>query len=150
MGFAHSDYYDDLAIEQWTPTVGFGFNQQSDWVQLRGYYISSSKRAKTHDQKLSNAIDVSLTHYFDGQILKLNKIKASCLIGERFFAVDRDAASVYNLNDIQRGSFSLLAEFKITEIIKISISGGEERYKNKTIDDDYSSKYLYMGLSTSW
>jgi len=150
LGFAQSNYYDDLVIEQWNPTIGLGFNKQRNWLQVRGYYITSSEKTRTQGEKTSKAIEMSLSHYFDGHILNLNKIKAGLLIGERIFAVDRDAASVYNLSDIQKGSFSLLAEFKIISSVKLIISGGKERYTNKIINDDYSSRYLYMGLSSSW
>ena len=150
LGYANSDYYNGLTIDQWTPTAAIGFNQQRDWLQVRGYFISSSERARTQDFKSTQAADVSLTHFFDGQTFKLNKIKLSGLIGERFYAVDRDSANVYNLDDIQKGSVSLLAEFQLTEKVKFTVSAGKERFRNNIVKDSYSSSYLYGGLSTSW
>ncbi len=150
LGYANSDYYKGLTIDQWTPTAGFAFNDQKDWLQMRGYLISSSKRARTQNQKSAKALEVSLTHFFDGQFLNLSKIKGTAITGERFYAVDRDAATVYNLGDVQRGGFSLLAEFDVTESVKLTLSGGNERYRDKTYKDDYSVTYFYTGLSTSW
>lgn len=150
LGYAHSSYYNGLTIDQWTPTGAFGFNQQRDWLQVRGYFISSSDRNRTQGFKSTEAVDVSLTHFFDGQNFKLNKIKLSGLMGERFYAVDRDSANVYNLDDIQKGGLSLLAEFQLTEKVKLTVSGGKERFRNEILGDSYSSNYLYGGVSTSW
>jgi hypothetical protein len=150
LGYANSDYYKGLTIDQWTPTFGFGFNEQKDWLQIRGYFISSNKKIRTQGEKSTEAIDLSLTHYFDGQTLNLNKIKGSYLTGERMFTVDRDSAGVYNLSDIQKEGFSLLAEFQLTETVKLTVAGGKERFRNEDINDSYSSTYIYSGLSTSF
>jgi len=150
LGYAYSDYYKGLTIEQWTPTFGFGFNKQRDWLQVRGYFISSNKRNRTQGEKNVEAVDLSLTHYFDGQTFKLNKIKGSYLTGERFYTVDRDSANVYNLDDIQKEGFALLAEFQLNETIKLTVSGGKERFINKILNDSYSSTYIYSALSTTF
>ena len=52
LGYARSSYGEadalvgDLELDQFTPTLGFGFNESSDWLQFRGYLINVSNPSR--------------------------------------------------------------------------------------------------------
>jgi len=150
LGYAHSTYRNDLSVNQWTPTVGVGFNQGADWLQFRGWFIDPSNAARAQGKDSTTALETKWTHWLAPNMLGIDNLKASLLLGERIYAVDGDAGSVANLADIQRGGASLGAEWKIGSAGKLLAQFGQDRYRNATLADDYKSNYGYLWLSTQW
>ncbi len=151
LAYNHSSYPFQLIVRQWEPAIGIALNNDQNWLQLRGFFISTKQKNVSLYQKNTQALDISLTHFFDkNRLLPLNHIKANVLIGERIFAVDSHTATVYNLSDIQRGSISLSLEFQLSDSMRINIAGGRERFINKSNYDKYSSVFFYANLMAHW
>ncbi len=150
-GYAHSVYQNNLSVEQFTPTLGFGLNQGADWFQARGWFIKPSNRQRAQNKSSTSATDVKWTHWFaPGSWHHLEKMQLNGLFGERIYAVDNDAAAVYNIADIQRGSLSLALQWRITESLHLMLIGGNERYLNNTIGNSYNNRFAYIDISKSW
>ncbi|MDQ6974999.1 MAG: hypothetical protein Q9M22_00380 [Mariprofundaceae bacterium] len=151
IGFAHSSYKNNLTINQYTPTLGFGFNDLADWAQLRAYLIDTSNPLRAQNKSKTAGAELKWTHWFaPSNSLHLYKLQAGILAGERIFAVDGDAAAVYNLADVQRGSASLGLTWNLTDTTHLMVLAGEERYLDNTIANSYSSRFVYIDLSTQW
>lgn len=151
LGYTHSNYSGSLSLDQWTPTVAFAFNNKNDWLQVRGYFIDSSNSARTQGEGSTDAVEVKLTHYFaPGAALGVDRFYVTALVGERMFAVDPDAASVYNLADIQKGSLSVGAAWDLNDSWDLLFIAGAERYDNQSINDEYDSRYAYFNISKKW
>ncbi len=150
LGYARSTYRNSLSVNQWTPAVGFGFNQGADWLRLRGWFIDPSNAARAQGKDSTTALETKWTHWLAPNRLGIDNLKASLLLGERVYAVDADAGSVANLADIQRGGASLGAEWKVGRAGKLLLQLGQDRYRNATLADDYKSNYGYLWLSTQW
>ena len=149
LSYAQSNYPEDFTVRQWSPSIGFAFYQQQNWLTLKGYFITSSDKLKSQGEKTTQAIDISISHYFQAKrILPINKIQLSVLLGERIFAVE--GAAVYNLADLQKESFSVSSEFRLVNNLLLTLAGGLDKFENKVIDDDYSSLYLYANISSSF
>ncbi len=151
LGYTYSSYKGDLDLDQWTPTVGFGFNQQFDWIQLRGYFINSSNELRTQGNKDTAAIEAKWFHFFKpGAMLGVDKMQLTALAGDRVYAVDPDSASIYNLADVQTGGLSLGFNWKIPGNWEILLVGGNESYENQDIDDKYNTRFAYLDFSKKW
>jgi len=153
IGYATSSYgtssnvAGDLDVTQWTPTVGFGFNESRDWVQLRTFLIDLSNAERAQGEDSTAALEIKWTHWFDGAgLLGMDNIRLSGLVGERLYAVDPDAAVVYNLADIQTGGFTLGGEWALNERSSILLQFGLEQYEDRTIDDSYNNGYVYLNF----
>jgi len=150
-GYTHSGYQNSLSVNQYTATAGFGFNANADWLQVRGYYIDPSNPLRAQGRNSTTAAELKWQHWFaPDNWLALDSIRIGGLVGERIYAVDGDAAVVYNLADIQRGGISLGLEWKLAEAIRFLIIGGQEYYLNNTIQDRYNSSYIYADFSMQW
>jgi hypothetical protein len=150
LGYARSTYRNDLSVNQWTPTLGIGFNGGADWLQFRGWFIDPSDVARAQGKDSTIALETKWTHWLAPNMFGIDNLKASLLLGERIYAVDGDAGSVANLADIQRGGASLGAEWKLGRSGKLLMQLGQDRYRNETLADDYNSNYGYLWLSTQW
>jgi len=151
LGYARSSYQNNLHVDQFTPTLGFGFNGGADWFQVRGFFIKPSNRLRAQNKGSTAAVDVKWSHWFaPGAWHRVEKMQLGGLFGERIYAVDNDAAAVYNLADIQRGSLSLSLQWKLAESLHLMLMGGNERYLNNTIGDSYNNRFAYIDISKSW
>ncbi len=155
LGYAYSDYdYDgpgDYQVHQVTPTFGFAAGGSSNWIQLRGYFIHLSDDDLNDGNSDTTALEAKWTHWFGpGALLGLHSAGVSALVGERFLAVDPDAAVVYTLADEQQGSVALNGVWQLGDKTSLMLQLGYEEYENKALDDDYNSAYLYLNLSHRW
>ena len=150
IGYAYSDYRNNLSVDQWTPTAGFLLGQ-NDWLQVRGWFIEPSNPARAQGKDSTSAVEGKLTHWFGPtKPLGLNNLRLSLLAGERIYAVDQDAGAVSNLSDIQRGSLSLGGEWKFGKTGSAIAMLGREQNRNATIGDDYDLTYGYLWISGQW
>ena len=155
LGYAYSNYdyddFDDYQAHQLTPTVGFAVGGPSNWIQLRGYFIHLSDDDLNDGNSDTAALEAKWTHWFGpGALLGLHSVGVNALVGERFLAVDPDAAVVYTLADEQQGSIALNGSWKLGDKTSIMLQAGYDQYENRVLNDDYDSVYLYVNLSHSW
>ena len=157
LGYAYSTYRsddsgtDDIDVAQWTPTLGFGFNRAYDWLQLRAYFIHLSSSNRVGDKQASSALEARWTHWFSGDApLGLHNVSLTMLSGERIYAVDSDAFSLYSVSDLQTATISIGAGWNLSEQTSVLVQGGHEAYKDILLNDRYSSIYLYASLSQNW
>ncbi len=150
-GAAFSDYFDDLEVLQFSPAIGFAFNEKSDWISLRPTLIDISNPGRAQGVDDTLALDIKWSHWFaPNHPLRLHSLKLNGMVGEKIFGVDLDGASVYNLADTHQGSASLGLEWQVGSQASILLMGGHEAYENKTIADKYGSNSLYLSYSYHW
>ncbi|MDP2832891.1 MAG: hypothetical protein Q8Q28_06285 [Pseudomonadota bacterium] len=152
LGYARSSYQNDLSVNQWTPTLGFGLNDGADWLQLRGWFIDPSNTARAQGKGSTSAVEMKWTHWLGANRAGIDNVKASLVAGERIYAVDGDAGSVANLSDIHRGGASLGAEWKLGKAASLLALIGQDRFRNASLTpvDDYTLNYAYLWLSSRW
>jgi hypothetical protein len=157
MGYARSSYGDalpsgsDLTVDQLTPTLGFGFNEARDWIQVRAYLIDFSRPGRAQGKSDTAAVEAKWTHWFDGRgMLGLDNVVVTALGGERLYAVDPDSAVVFNVADVQKASGSLAGQWRIDDRNQLMLQLGYETYTNEAIADDYGSPYLYFDFTHTW
>lgn len=159
LGYAHSSYGDSnigngsLTVTQWTPTVGFGFNQGADWLQVRLYDERISNELRALNKSSTDAVEAKWTHYFlASKGLIPEQVQLGALIGERIYAVDGDSAVLYNLSDMQRGGVLAGAQWKIASNLHLLINGGYDRYETQStgVSTKYNGEYIYTGISAQW
>jgi len=151
--YVQSDYPNNgnLKMQQFTPSIGFGFNQNSDWLRLKAYLIKSSDKTLSQGEESLTSFDVKWSHWLaPDAVLGLNSFFVDVLAGKRIFAVDNDAFTVYNLADVQQGSVLLGFGWQPAEDFDVTLIAGVEKYENKIINNTYNQQYLYVSLTKSW
>lgn len=155
LGYAYSNYdYDggnEFQAHQVTPTIGFALGGPANWIQLRGYFINLSDDDLNDGNTDTVAVEAKWTHWFGpGALLGLYSMGINLMGGERFLAVDPDAAVVYTLADEQQGAVGLNGVWKLGENTSLMLQGGYEQYENRVINNDYDSTYIYLNLTHKW
>ncbi len=141
----------NLSIQQYSPTIGLGLNNNTDWLRFKAYLIQSSDKNLSQGVDSLSSVDIKWSHWLSSNaFMSINNFFIDTLIGKRIYAVDNDAFSVYNLADIQLGSVSLGAGWKSGEDLDITFIVGTEKYVNNTISNEYYQQYLYISLTKHW
>ena len=157
LGYSRSSYGDSsvtsksLDVDQWTPTLGFAFNNSFDWLQARVYYIDPSNDERALGKQDTTALELKWTHWFSPDApLGIDDVMLGGLVGKRIFAVDPDTATVYNVVDVQKGGLNLTGGWELGENTRLAAGAGWESYENPPLDDDYDSFFLYLNLAREW
>ena len=151
LGYNYSRYQFKFNVQQFTPTLGMGFNEGADWLQLRGYLIRLSDKNRAQGKGQTNALEAKWTHWFGvNNFLAVDNLRANAVLGERIYAVDNDSSSVYNLSDLQTAGYSLGLEWKFGDHMSVLFVAGLEKYENKLIKDKYDSRMAYIDLGYQW
>ena len=153
IGYAHSEYESITTIEadQVTPTVGFGWNESYDWLQLRGYFIKVDNAGTAYDDDQFDSLEAVYTHWFtDKGGPQMEFVRFSVLTGERVLAVDPDAAAIYSTADKQTSALSASIQWKTSQTIKVLALASYGQNKNDAINDEYNSVMFYINLQKQW
>jgi len=151
VGFARSAYQNQLTVNQYTPTLGFGFNDGAEWVQLRGYLISGLNPTRAANLSSTNAADLKVTHFTDTHYAFVpTSLALNVSAGERIYAVDMDAQSVSNLSDIHKGAASLALTWDISREANLLLVGGQSQFQNVALSNNYNLNVAYASLSVDW
>lgn len=157
IGFSRSTYGDSLTIpqeldvDQMTPTLGFGFNDQRDWLQLRGYFISPSAPQRAQNEENTAALELKWTHWpGTPSFLNVDNYRVGVLTGERIYTIDHDAAIIFNLVDLQTGGLSIGAEWLVGQQNRILLIAGVEQYEDRSLSEEYEHGFLYLNFTHEW
>lgn len=156
LGIAYSIYgdsatvRDDLRVVQFTPTLGLGSSSLTDWFQFRGYFILPSNANRAQQQDSAAALEVKYTHWYVDKPLGLYALQAGFVAGERVYAVDHDAAAVYNLADLQTGSMTVSGQWQWFRATNVTTLLGYDQFDNQSIGDSYGRVFFYLGINQTW
>ena len=157
IGFSRSSYGDSLTspqkldVDQVTPTLGFGFNEQRDWLQLRGYFISPSAPQRAQNEDDTAALEIKWTHWPGSpSLLNVDNYRIAVLAGERIYTVDHDAGTIFNLVDLQTGGVSIGAEWLVGQQNRILLIAGVEQYEDRLLSEEYEHGFLYLNFTHEW
>lgn len=149
LGLAQSRYQGGLTVNQATPTLGIGFNNRYDWLQLRSYQISGLNPALSAGKTSTSAFEAKWTHYFaPGTAGYLPTfLTAGLMGGERIYAVDMDAQSVANLPDLHTGSATLGAGWQLAKSTRLFVLLGHNRFRDSLTDTAYRLNVAHATVS---
>ncbi|WP_455220630.1 hypothetical protein [Kaarinaea lacus] len=155
IGYAYSEYDSDTIFDidatQITPTIGFGWNESFDWLQLRGYFINLDQQTRVLSNDDYTSAELKYIHWFEEKSLPyLDNVRLTLLAGDRAFAVDPDTKAVYSLSDKQTGAVSVGGQWKLSQSLKLMLLAGYEQYENEVNADEYNSFLIYGNLQSQW
>jgi hypothetical protein len=156
LGYAYSQYGTSaitlrgLDISQIKSTVGFGFNQEADWLYYKLYAIYSSNSERSHLLSHTYGTEVSLKHAIKSSyFLVPQEIVVGVFLGEKIYTVDEIAMIIYNFGDLQKNSIFFQTKWNLTSNIYFLLNVGSQNY-NTLINNSffpYKLNYVYGGLN---
>jgi hypothetical protein len=152
VAFHRSIYPGDFLVDQWTPSLGFGVNGNTDWFSLSGSYIRTRPPVSLGGlipYDLARAWRGGWTHYFQpGFALKPATFGLYGQGGRRLYAVDPDAGLMVNHGDVQLGGGSAALSWRLGAW-SLGFEGGRSTWEPASLVR-YTSSYLTTTLKASW
>jgi hypothetical protein len=155
LGYAYSEYDSDAPYdteaEQITASLGLGWNESYDWLQLRGYFINVEQQTPFLNDDNFTSAEIKYMHWFSEKPAPyLDNIRLSLLAGERVLAVDPDAKAVYSISDKQTGGVSIAGQWKLSQSMELMLLAGYDQYEDDILAEKYNSLIFYANLQSQW
>ncbi len=143
-----STYTSTFQVDQWTPTLGLGFNGNTDWFTLAGTRITV-RDATTIAKDPLTSMKVPWTHFFLPDVAwKPASFGASITGGRRIYEVTPEAGHVVNHGETQTGGWSLDLGWKF-KTWSLGLYGGRSKWETTT-GSTYNSTALSTVLTYAW
>lgn len=152
IGYAYSKYdgISETEVDQLTPTVGFGWNDSFDWLQLRGFFIEVESATSSRSSEKFESLEIKYTHWFSDTSSSAPELwRISVVAGERLFAIDPDAAVIYSTADKQTASLTASMQWKLSDTSRVLTLINYNQYESD-IQEDYDSMLVYINLQRRW
>jgi len=155
IGYAFSKYDSgstyDIDANQITPTIGWGWNNAFDWLQVRGYFINVDQQTQVFNDNNFTSAEIKYIHWFEEkQLPYFDNLRFILLVGDRALAVDPDAKSVYSVSEKQTGAASIAGQWKLDQSLKFMLLVSYEQFENDLLSDQYDSWLIYGNFETQW
>jgi hypothetical protein len=127
--YARSNYKNTAPIQQLSSAIAYGFNDATDWLQVRSYAINHLTTSEALGQSSTRATDFKLTHFF-----KTNAKWAPTTVtlglerGKRIYVVDMATQTVYNLPMLNEGGENIAANWKLTSKTDLNVQFSKTKY----------------------
>jgi hypothetical protein len=132
--YAKSNYLNIDTINQFSPTISYGFNNAKDWLEVRRYFIKGLTPSEAYGKTGTNATDIQLTHLFHPTTTLYSPTSVTLGLerGNRIYAVDMVSQVVYNLPMLNYGGESLSATWLIENKSSLTLQLSTTRYHSET------------------
>jgi hypothetical protein len=152
LGYASSSYRNTSTVHQVSYGLGFGFNQNQDWVQMRGHLINKLNPSYSLGQISTRGADVKLTHFLQSQITGVpNSLTLGLERGKKVYNVDMQTQTVYNLPMVNEGGESIAATWALSNQTNLSLQANSSRYYSELVRaHNFTLNTLSAQLATAW
>lgn len=152
VSYAHSRYQNTPTIHQISPSMGFGFNNQQNWFQLRGYLIKNLDPKLSMGMSSSHAADFRLTQFFQSASLWVpQSVTVGVERGKKIYFVDAVTQTVHNLPMRNDGGESIAAVWKLGQKTQLKVQVQQTDYfSNYYTAHDFSLRTLSAQVDCDW
>ena len=128
--YAASNYKDTPAtIHQISSAIAYGFNDATDWLQVRSYAINNLTASEALGQSSTRATDFKLTHFLKAQHKWAPAhVTVGLERGKRIYVVDMASQTVYNLPMLNEGGENIAASWKLGTKTDLNLQFSKTRY----------------------
>jgi hypothetical protein len=149
----YSTQYDSgLRVGQFTPTFGFGFSENREWIQLAADLITLQDPAYPDWSDHEVAFRLSWSHYLQpGWAIKPKSFILAAQVGRRAYAVDPDLGLLLTIPQAQGPGGSLGLTWKGRSGLGLTVTGSAYRYLDRPSGEAlYTARALAASLHFSW
>lgn len=152
LSYASSSYRDVPTVHQLGSGIGFGFNNNRNWLQIRGYIINQLERAHALGYTSTRASEVKLTQFLPQNVSLIpSAITVGIERGKKIYYVDMLTQTVYNLPMLNEGGENIAANWKLSHNTDFVLHASRTKYASSLpIDHQFRLNTLSAQLKTTW
>jgi hypothetical protein len=146
LSLASSNYANTAPIYQLSSAVAYGFNNGTDWLQIRGYAINNLTPSEALGLSSTRAFDTKFTHFLNCTSTWVpTSITVGLDRGKRIYWVDMASQTIYNQPMINEGSQNIAASWKLNPKTNINLQFNQTRYYAESVE---AHRFKLSTLST--
>ena len=152
LSYAQSRYPNTRTIHQLSPSVGFGFNNNQNWFQIRGYLIQNLEPSLSMGMSSSHATDFRLTQLFQSPSPWVpQSVTLGLERGKKIYFVDAVTQTVHNLPMRNDGGESIAGVWKVGQKTHLKLHLQQAFYFSDSYTaHDFSLKTLSAQVGRDW
>ncbi len=152
VSYAQSHYKNTPTIHQISPSVGFGFNNNQNWFQIRGYLIQNLEPSLSMGMSTGRAADFRLTQFFQSAVPWVpQSVTLGLERGKKIYFVDAVTQTVHNLPMRNDGGESIAAVWKLSQKTQLKVQLQQTCYfSNDYTAHDFSLTTLSAQVGRDW
>ena len=152
LSYAQSRYPNTRTIHQLSPSVGFGFNNNQNWFQIRGYLIQNLEPSLSMGMSSSHATDFRLTQLFQSPSPWVpQSVTLGLERGKKIYFVDAVTQTVHNLPMRNDGGESVAAVWRFSQSSQVKLQLQQTHYfSNDYIAHDFTLKTFSAQVGRDW
>lgn len=154
ISYASSTYKNTEAIHQFSSAFAYGFNDSTDWLQLRGYAINNLRTSQALGYSSTRATDIKLTHFFESNTKWAPQtVTLGLERGKRIYVVDMATQIVYNLPMINHGGKNIAASWRLNPKTELNVQFSKTNYYAEPAPlpaHNFTLSTLSAQISTGW
>lgn len=129
LSLATSNYTHTVPIYQLSSAIAYGFNNGTDWLQIRGYSINKLTPSEALGLSSTQAIEMKITHFLDRTSTLLpTSVTVGMDQGKRIYWVDMASQTIYNQPMINEGGQNLAALWQLSSNTNFNLQLNQTRY----------------------
>jgi hypothetical protein len=151
--YASSNYKNTPAtIHQLSSAIAYGFNDATDWLQVRSYAINNLTTSEALGQSSTRATDFKLTHFLNAQYKWApTNVTVGLERGKRIYVVDMASQTVYNLPMLNEGGENIAANWKLSPKTDLNLQLSKTRYYSESGGAHrFTLSTLSAQIATAW
>jgi hypothetical protein len=151
--YASSNYKNTPAtIHQFSSAIAYGFNDATDWLQVRSYAINNLTTSEALGQSSTRATDFKLTHFLKTQYKWTpTNVTLGLERGKRIYVVDMASQTVYNLPMLNEGGENIAANWKLSPKTDLNLQLSKTRYYAESVAAHrFTLSTLSAQIATAW
>lgn len=144
LSYANSKYKNTDAVQQISASVAYGFNEGTNWIQIRSYSINHLTPNFALGHTNTSATDFKFTHFLRPTS---EWIPASITLGlergQKIYTLDVDTQYIYNLPMLNRGGENIAASWKLNPQTTLNVQLSKNKY---TADQPFTHHFTFSTL----
>lgn len=129
ISYASSTYKNTATVRQVSSAFAYGFNDATDWLQVRCYAINNLTKSEALGLSSTRATDIKLTHFFEKNTKWTPEtVTVGLERGERIYVVDMATQSVYNQPMINHGGKNIAASWRLNPKTLLNLQFSKTNY----------------------
>jgi hypothetical protein len=152
LSYANSSYRNMPAVHQVGSGIGFGFNDQRNWLQIRGYVINQLERAYALGYTTTRSSEIKLTQFLSEKISPIpTSVSVGIERGKKIYNVDMVSQTVYNLPMLNVGGENVSVNWKLSNDTDFTLHANRTKYiATLPVDHQFKLNTLSAQLKTTW
>ncbi len=129
LGLASSNYTNTASIYQLSPSIAYGFNNATDWVQIRSHVISNLTPSEALGRSQAHAVETKITHFVGHpSSWAPTSITIGVEHGKKIYWIDMTSQTLYNQPMIDEGGESISASWQLAPKTSLNLLLNQTRY----------------------